>query len=105
MTTKAVRTPGRAKSATPWGRASVLEELRVSQRAGDRRFETIVQLLEDEKGGELIRFAYSTRGAVRRGPVTLRGRDVERLRTELESRPRLAKALGLRAPSPPSTTE
>jgi hypothetical protein len=85
------------KAATPWGKATVLEELRVAQRSGDRRFETIVQLLEDEKGGELIRFAYSTGGAVRRGPVTLRGRDLERLRAELPARPRLAEALGLRA--------
>lgn len=76
----------------------MLEELRVQQRAGDRRFETIVQLLEDEKGGELVRFAYSTDGVVRRGPVTLRGRDLQRLRSELEARPRLAGALGLTAP-------
>lgn len=76
----------------------MLEELRVQQRAGERRFETIVQLLEDEKGGELVRFAYSTDGVVRRGPVTLRGRDLQRLRSELEARPRLAGALGLTAP-------
>jgi hypothetical protein len=86
------------KAATPWGQTTVLEELRVPQRAGDRRFETIVQLLEDGKGGELVRFAYSTGGAVRRGPVTLRGRDLERLRSELAARPRLADALGLITP-------
>jgi hypothetical protein len=85
-------------TATPWGKATVLEELRVAQRAGDRRFETVVQLLEDEKGGELIRFAYATGGVVRRGPVTLRGRDLERLRTTIASRPRLAGALGLQTP-------
>jgi len=94
MTTKTAK-PRPATVATPWGRATVLEELRVAQRAGDRRFETIVQLLEDPKGGDLIRFAYSTGGPARRGPVTLRGRDLERLRTELGSRPRLAEALGL----------
>lgn len=86
------------KAATPWGHAAVLEELRVPQRAGERRFETIVQLLEDEKGGELVRFAYSTGGTVRRGPVTLRGRDLERLRSQLSTRPRLAGALGLNGP-------
>jgi hypothetical protein len=85
-------------TATPWGKATVLEELRVAQRAGDRRFETVVQLLEDEKGGELIRFAYATGGVVRRGPVTLRGRDLERLRTAIASRPRLAGALGFQTP-------
>lgn len=87
-----------SKAATPWGDATVLEELRVPQRAGERRFETIVQLLEDEKGGELVRFAYSTGGTARRGPVTLRGRDLERLRSQLPTRPRLAGALGLNGP-------
>jgi hypothetical protein len=89
---------GMTTTATPWGKATVLEELRVAQRAGDRRFETVVQLLEDEKGGELIRFAYATGGVVRRGPVTLRGRDLHRLRQTIASRPRLAGALGLQAP-------
>ena len=98
MTTKAITEPKAAKAATPWGQTTVLEELRVPQRSGDRRFETIVQLLEDEKGGELVRFAYTTGGTVRRGPVTLRGRDLERLRSQLGSCPRLAGALGLTAP-------
>lgn len=98
MTTKAVKATKPAKTATPWGLTTVVEELRVAQRAGDRRFETIVQLLEDERGGELVRFAYSTGGTVRRGPVTLRGRDLERLHSELGLRPRLAEALGLSAP-------
>jgi hypothetical protein len=97
MTTKAVTVPKQQKAATPWGPTTVLEELRVSQRAGDRRFDTVVQLLEDEKGGELVRFAYSSGGRTRRGPVTLRGRDLERLRSALEARPRLAEALGLGA--------
>lgn len=84
-----------AKATTPWGPATVVEELRVEQRAGDKRFATIVQLLEDERGGELVRFAYSTDGTARRGPVTFRGRDVERLHAALAQRPRLATALGL----------
>lgn len=85
------------QATTPWGKATIVEELRVDQRAGDKRFATIVQLLEDEKGGELVRFAYSTDGTTRRGPVTFRGRDVERLRVALTNRPRLAAALGLPA--------
>jgi hypothetical protein len=85
------------KPETPWGRATIVEELQVPQRAGERRFATVVQLLVDEKGGELVRFAYTTDGTVRRGPVTLRGRDLERLRTALADRPRLAQALGLAA--------
>ena len=98
MAIKAPKASKAAKAATPWGPATVLEELRLTQRAGDRRFETIVQLLADKKGGELVRFAYSTGGTARRGPVTLRGRDLERLRSELAARPRLAEALGFSAP-------
>jgi hypothetical protein len=74
-----------------------VEELHLPQRAGERRFATVVQLLVDEKGGELVRFAYTTDGTVRRGPVTLRERDLERLRAALAGRPRLAQALGLRS--------
>jgi hypothetical protein len=84
-----------AKAATPWGAATVVEELTVPQRAGDKRFATIVQLLEDDRGERLLRFAYSTGGTARRGPVTLRGRDLERLRAGLADRPALADALGL----------
>jgi hypothetical protein len=84
------------KATTPWGQAEVLEELRVAQRAGERRFETIVQLLVDGKGEELVRFAYSTDGTARRGPVTLRGRDLERFRLAVGEHPRIAAALGLR---------
>jgi hypothetical protein len=80
---------------TPWGRATVVEEVRIPQRAGERRFATVVQLLADEQGGELVRIAYTTDGTVRRGPVTLRGRDLERLRAMLAERPRLAEALGI----------
>jgi hypothetical protein len=98
MAIKAPKASKATKAATPWGPATVLEELRLTQRAGDRRFETIVQLLADKKGGELVRFAYSTGGTARRGPVTLRRRDLERLRSELASRPRLAEALGFSAP-------
>ena len=84
-----------AKASTPWGAGQVVEELTVPQRAGEKRFATIVQLLTDEKGEELVRFAYSTGGTARRGPVTLRARDLERLRSALEEHPGLAKALGL----------
>jgi hypothetical protein len=83
------------KAATPWGQATVVEELRLPQRAGDRRFASIVQLLEGESGEQLVRFAYTTSGTARRGPVTLRGRDLARLRAALAERPRLAEALGL----------
>jgi hypothetical protein len=83
------------KTSTPWGVATLVEELTVPQRAGEKRFATIVQLLEGDKGETLLRFAYSTDGIARRGPVTLRARDVERLRAGLAERPALAQALGL----------
>ena len=73
----------------------MVEELSVPQRAGDKRFATIVQLLADSKGEEFMRFAYSTGGTARRGPVTLRARDLERLRQALAEHPALARVLGL----------
>jgi hypothetical protein len=42
-----------------------------------------------------VRFAYSTGGVARRGPVTLRSRDLERLRSALRDHPALAAALAL----------
>ena len=83
-----------AKTATPWGPATLVEELSVPQRSGDKRFSSIVQLLEGAKGERLVRFAYSTDGTARRGPVTLRERDVEKLVSGLSSCPQLAETLG-----------
>jgi hypothetical protein len=85
-----------AKAATPWGPAELVEELTLAQRAGDKRFSSVVQLLEAEGGERFVRFAYTTGGQARRGPVTLRRRDLERLRAGLAERPGLAEALGLR---------
>ena len=82
-------------SATPWGKAIVLEEVSVAQRAGDKRFASSVELLEAKGGERLVRFSYSTSGATRRGPVTLRARDLERLREALGQHPGLSAALGL----------
>jgi hypothetical protein len=80
-------------STTPWGTATVVDELSLQQRAGDKRFASVIQLL-DAGGEQLVRFAYATGGSARRGPVTLRTRDLERLRTELAKHPELAAALG-----------
>ena len=82
------------RAATPWGPATMVDEVKVAQRAGEKRFASVLQLLEDERGELLVRFAYSTGGAARRGPVTLRARDVERLRAALDDHPALARALG-----------
>jgi hypothetical protein len=87
-----------ANAATPWGPAELVEELRLAQRAGDKRFASVVQLLEGKGGERLVRFAYTTGGSARRGPVTLRARDLERLRAGLAERPGLSEALGLRPP-------
>ncbi len=85
----------KSTTTTPWGSASIVEELTLPQRAGSKRFASIVQLLEAKGGERLVRFAYSTDGAARRGPVTLRARDLERLRVALGEHPDLAAALGL----------
>jgi hypothetical protein len=82
------------KAATPWGPATLVDELGVPQRAGTKRFSSVVQLLELEGGERLVRFAYATDGSARRGPVTLRARDLERLRTALTDHRELAETLG-----------
>ena len=81
------------KASTPWGQAKLIEELTLPQRAGEKRFASLVQLLEGEKGEPLVRFAYATGGSARRGPVTLRRRDIERLRAALGEHPALAEVL------------
>jgi hypothetical protein len=80
---------------TPWGKTTVVEEVKIEQRAGDKRFASLVQLLEDDSGELFVRLAYSTGGAARRGPVTLRVRDIHRLRQALGDESRLAPVLGL----------
>ena len=86
---------GNTKTATPWGAATLVDELTVPQRAGEKRFASVVQLLEAPRGERLVRFAYSTGGSARRGPVTLRVRDLERLRAALHEHPDLAEVLRL----------
>ena len=93
-TATAQKPPKAPKVATPWGAAKLVEEASVPQRIGDRRFAVVVQLLEAPGGGErLIRFAYTTDGSARRGPVTMRARDLERLRAALERAPVLREML------------
>jgi len=87
--------PRNATASTPWGSAILLEELRLPQQAGEKRFSSLVQLLETKKGERLVRFAYATDGTARRGPVTLRARDLERLRVLLEKHPGLWETLRL----------
>jgi hypothetical protein len=81
------------KIATPFGAATLVERASLPQKVGDRRFTSLVELLETERGERLIRIAYSTDGVVRRGPVTLRARDLTRLRGALAKTPELAEVL------------
>lgn len=84
-----------AGKATPWGPAKLLDSLTLPQASGDREFASIVELLEAPDGERLVRFAYSTDGVARRGPVTLRSEDLDALRRGLSEHPALADALGV----------
>ena len=83
------------RAATPWGPAELVEELTVPQQAGTKRFSSKVQLLETAKGERLVRFSYAGAGGGVRGPVTLRERDIARLKAALAQHPALGQALGL----------
>ena len=91
----ATQSPSARTAATPWGSAVVVEAAVVPQRVGDRRFSVVVELLETRAGESLVRFAYATQGSARRGPVTMRARDVERLRAALDRAPVLREVLGM----------
>ncbi len=95
MATATRKRSAKTTAATPWGAATLLEEAGVPQRAGERRFSVLVQLLETATGERVVRFAYTTDGSARRGPVTMRARDIERLRAALERAPVLKATLGL----------
>jgi hypothetical protein len=90
------------KSATPWGKAVLVDEVAIEQQAPDREFSTHVQLLETESGERLVRLAYSTseHGFVRRGPVTLTTGDLTRLLREIATHPELAAPFGLNGARP-----
>ena len=82
-----------ATVTTPWGKATSIEAVTVPQRSGDRRFTTRIELLEAGDGERLVRFSYATDGTSRRGPVTLRARDLVKLRVALARTPALASLL------------
>jgi hypothetical protein len=85
------------KVATAWGEASVLDEVTLPQRADEKEFASVVQLLAGAGGERYVRFAYTTDGTARRGPVTLRSEDLARLHEALTDHPELAGALALPA--------
>ena len=85
---------------TPWGAAELIDEVKVPQQAAGKRFTVIAPLLEGRRVNlaprmceRLVRFAYATAGSARRGPVTMRARDIERLRAALERAPALGEVL------------
>jgi hypothetical protein len=78
---------------TPWGATTCTASVTIPQRAGGKRFAVLVELLELPSGERLVRFAYSTAGTARRGPVALRERDLERLRTALATAPDIGEVL------------
>jgi len=82
------------KVTTPWGAAEIVEEVKVSQRVADKAFASLLQLLETAEGEALVRIAYTTDGIARRGPVTLRPRDLAKLRAKLRVDSPLAAAFG-----------
>ena len=47
MSTKA---RANARATTPWGDAALVDQLEIQQRAGERRFASVVQLLENGEG-------------------------------------------------------
>ena len=83
------------RAATPWGPADLVEELSVQQQAGKKRFASKVQLLETTKEELLVRSFCAGPGGGTRGPVTLRERDIGRLKAALAQHPALAEALGM----------
>jgi hypothetical protein len=82
-----------ADITTAWGKAKVVDEVKLQQKAGDKKFASLVQLLDDGKGKRLVRFAYTTDGVARRGPVTFRDADLDRLRKAMGDHEALAAAL------------
>lgn len=89
------------KVATPWGAARLVDEVAVEQEGADgRAFASRVQLLSGAGDELLVRFAYSSEGVARRGPVTFRLGDLRRLRDELARHAELARVLDLKGVRP-----
>jgi hypothetical protein len=82
-------------TSTPWGAATLVEKAAIKQRVGAKQFASVLELLETARGDRLVRFAYSTDGVARRGPVTMKVADLRRLRDAVAAKPALAEALGV----------
>lgn len=78
---------------TPFGKAERHVTVKVPQRAGEHRYEIVAELLQTGRGEMLVRLAYSSEGRVRRGPITLRRADIQRLRAALDRHPQLKEVV------------
>jgi len=79
---------------TAFGNATLVEEIKIPQSVNGKKFTAHVQLLETDEGETLVRACYATDGIARRGPVTVRTKDLERLAKLLEKTPKLRAVLG-----------
>jgi hypothetical protein len=84
---------------TAWGKATVKEHVAIPQHAEGKEFASVIELLEGADGTSMLRFAYSTDGKARRGPVTLRAPDLARLKKALAKKPELTAALAAALPN------
>jgi hypothetical protein len=80
---------------TPWGRASVVEEVAVDHDTGERHYDAIVQLLETRDRVQLVRFGSRASGAHRLNCLTLRADELQALEEALIETERLASVLRL----------
>jgi hypothetical protein len=83
------------KRSTPWGRASLVEEVTVEHELDGRRHEAVVQLLELTDGEQLVRFGARSEGAPRLTCLTLRAEELHALEERLLEAERLAQILRL----------
>ena len=82
-------------TSTPWGKATVVEEVVLDQQIEERRHDALVQLLELPDGSQALRFSARRQGAKRLTCLSLRADEVERLSEALLDTPRLAAVLRL----------
>jgi hypothetical protein len=83
------------RRTTPWGRATLVEEVAIDHEALDRGYTAVVQLLELQDGEQLVRFGARAQGAHRLNCLTLRASELEELEEGLLEAERLASVLRL----------
>ena len=83
------------RRTTPWGRATLVEEVAVDHEVLDRGYTAVVQPLELTDGEQLVRFGARAQGALRLNCLTLRASELEQLEEGLLEAQRLASVLRL----------